>query len=248
MKKLLIVLGVLLGLGLVGIAVMSLFLGNIVAAGVNTFGPKVTQTKVKLTSATISPLTGNGALHGLVVGNPAGWSKNNLCSLGKIHLSVAPFSLLGDHIVLNEVFIDEPEFNYETKFVSSNIADLLKNIEAVTGGKNTPSAVTKSGTPIKFEVKKFRLQHGWVRLGVGPAAIKLPMPPIELNDLGTAEGGISPDQIVFAVMKSVTGSIVGATTAAAGKIGSTAGAAAVEGAKKTVDGIKNLFGGDKKKP
>jgi hypothetical protein len=33
-----------------------------------------------------------------------------------------------------------------------------------------------------------------------------------------------------------------------GDVGKTGGAAAVDGAKKAVDGIKGLFGGDKKKP
>ncbi len=245
MKKILVIGGIIVGLGIVGVIVTSFFLGNIVTAGVNNFAPKLTQTKVVLTSASISPLSGRGTLSGLVVGNPQGWSEANLCSLGQIHLDVQPFSILGDHIVVNEISIEAPEFNYETKIVSSNVADLLKNIEQLTGGKDSPQATTKSGKPIKFEVKKFRLQNGWVRLGVGPAAMKLPMPPIALDNLGTTEGGITPDQLVLAVMKSVTSSVVGATTGAALKIGGTTGAAAAEGAKQAVEGIKGLFGGKK---
>jgi hypothetical protein len=227
---------------------MSFFLGNIVTAGVNSFGPKITQTKVVLGSASISPLSGGGTLSNLVVGNPKGWSDADLCSLGKIHVSVQPFSILGDHIIVNDISIEAPEFNYETKVVASNVGDLLKTISDLSGGKDAPQATTKSGKPIKFEVKHFHLQNGWVRLGVGPAAMRLPMPPIELTDLGTTEGGITPDQLVFAVMKSVTGSVVSATTAAAGKIGGTAGAAAAEGMKNVGGAIKGLFGGDKKKP
>ena len=248
MKKLLVIGGILVGLGIIALAVGTFYLGNIVTAGVNTFAPKITQTNVTLASARISPLNGSGTLSGLVVGNPKGWSDTPLCSLGKVHLDVAPFSILGDHVIVNEIVIEAPEFNYETKVIASNVGDLLKNIEQLTGGKDAPQATAKNGKPIKFEVKHFRLQNGWVRLGVGPAAIKLPMPPIELNDLGTKEGGITPDQLVFAVMKNVTGGIVSATTAAVGKIGSTTGAAAAEGAKKAVEGIKGLFGGDKKKP
>jgi hypothetical protein len=247
MKKLLVIGGIVVGLGVVAVVVLTFFLGGIVTAGVNNFAPKLTQTKVTLARATISPLTGSGTLHHLVVGNPKGWSENDLCSLGKIHVRVQPFSILGDHIVVNEVLIDTPEFNYETKLVASNVADLLKNIEAATGGGKdaAPQATTKSGRPIKFEVKKFRLENGWVRLGVGPAAMKLPMPPIALDDLGTKEGGITPDQLVFAVMRSVTSSVVTATTQAAGKIGGTAGAAAAEGVKKTGEALKGLFGGKK---
>lgn len=247
MKKLLYISGGLLVVALVAFVALQFFLGSVVTTAVNNFAPKLTQTTVVLNSAKISPLSGAGTLSGLVVGNPKGWSDANLCSLGQVHVDVAPFSILGDHIIVNEITIEAPEFNYETKIVASNVADLLKNIEAAMGGgKNaTPQATTKSGQPIKFEVKKFRLANGKVRLGVGAAAMTLPMPPIELNDLGTKEGGITPDQLVFAVMKSVTSSVVSATAQAAGQIGSTGGAAAVEQAKKAVDGIKGLFGGKK---
>jgi len=245
MKKLLVIGGILAALAVIGFVATASFLGSVVTAGVNRFGPKITQTKVVLTSASISPLSGTGTLNGLIVGNPKGWSDADVCSLGKIHLDVAPFSILGDHIVINEISLEAPEFNYETKLVASNINDLLKNIEQVTGAKDAPQATAKSGKPIKFEVKKFRLQNGTVRLGVGPAAIKLPMPPIALDDLGTKEGGITPDQLVFAVMRSVTGSVVSATAQAAGKLGGTAGAAAAEGVKSAGEAIKGLFGGKK---
>jgi hypothetical protein len=46
-------------------------------------------------------------------------------------------------------------------------------------------------------------------------------------------------------MKSVTSSVVTATARAAGDIGKTGGAAAAEGAKRAVEGIKGLFGGKK---
>lgn len=247
MKKLLYIAGGLLVVALIAFVALEFFLGHIVTAGVNSFAPKLTQTKVVLDGATISPLTGSGTLRGLVVGNPAGWSDGNICSLGKIHVSIAPMSLLGDHIYINEISIEAPEFNYETKIIASNVGDLLKNIEAAMGGgKNAaPAATTTGGKPIKIAVKKFRLEGGKVRLGAAGTGITLPMPPIELNDLGTQEGGITPDQLAFAVMKSVTSSIVSATVKAAGQIGTTGGAATVEGAKKAVEGIKGLFGGKK---
>ena len=248
MKKLLIIAGLVVGLAVVGVIALSFFLGNIVTAGVNSIAPKLTQTKVTLASARISPLNGSGTLSGLVVGNPKGWSENNICALGKIHIDIAPFSVLGDHIVINEIAIDAPEFNYETKIIASNVGDLLRNIEAAAGGGKgsaTAEPTTKSGKPIKFEVKKFTLANGKVRLGLGGAGAALPMPAITLTDLGTKEGGITPDQLALAVMKSVTGSIVSATASAVGEIGKTGGASAAESVKKAGDAIKGLFGGKK---
>jgi hypothetical protein len=158
---------------------------------------------------------------------------------------VQPFSIFGDHIVINEIIIDQPEFLYETKVISSNIKSLLKNIEEFTGrGGEEPE--TESGEPIKFIVKKFRLTNGKAKLGVGVGALPVPLPPISMDDLGVKEGGITPDQVVGAVMTNVLGGIVSATGKAALKAGGTVGAGAADAAgsavKKTGDGIKKLFG------
>ncbi len=230
MKKILLIGAVAVIVIYVG---LMFFLGSIVKSGVNTVGPKLTKTKVELAGATISPLTGSGTLTGLVVGNPKGWSDSDAFRLGKVHIAVAPFSIFGDHIVINEIIIDGPEFLYETKIVASNIKDLLKNIQEFSGGSD-PNAQTKSGKPIKFVVKKFRLTNGVARLGVGAAALPVPLPPISMDDLGVKEGGITPDQLAGAVMQNVLSGIVAGTGEALKKVGSTSGAAAAEG-------LKNLF-------
>lgn len=246
-KKTMIVLSGVVVVSLIAYIGLSFFLGSIVKAGVSTFAPKLTQTTVELSGARISPLTGSGTLSGLAVGNPKGWSDRNAFYLGKIHVEVQPFSIFGNHIVIEEIMIDQPEFVYETKIVSSNIKDLLNNIEAFTNnGRAEAKPVTEGGEPIKFIVKKFRLTNGTAKLGAGPAAIPVPLPTISLDDLGVKENGITPDQLAGAVMKSVLGDIVSATGKAALKAGGTIGAGAANTAgdavKKTGEGIKKLFG------
>ena len=248
MKKLLLVLG--LGGLIVVIAAyigVAYFLGSIVKAGVNNFGPKLTQTKVELAGAHLSPLTGSGTLSGLSVGNPPGWSEGDAFTLGQVHVDVEPMSIFGDHVVINEISIDAPVFNYETKIVSSNIKDLLRNIEQFTGGGQTPT--TKEGKPIKFVVKKFRLTNAKATLGVGVAALPVPLPPVSLDNLGVAEGGITADQLAGALMQNVLGSIVTGTAHALTQVGGTAGAASLEktkeAAKQAGEAIKGLFKKDK---
>jgi uncharacterized protein involved in outer membrane biogenesis len=241
-KKLIIIGGALAALAVIAFFTLQVFLGSIVKTAVNNFAPKITGTKVTLDSASISPLSGAGTLTGLSVGNPTGWSAERAFYLGKVHVDVAPFSILGDHIVVNEIIIDQPEFTYETKIVASNIGDLMKSIEAATGSKDQAAQPTaKNGQPVKFEVRKFSLRNAKVTLGVGPAALTMPLPPLELTDLGTKDGGITPDQLVFAVMKNVSGSIVTASTKAIGQAGATAGAAAGNAVKNAGEAVKGLF-------
>jgi hypothetical protein len=229
-----------------GYFVVAYALDSIVKAGVNGFGPKLTQTKVVLAGANLSPLTGSGTLNGLTVGNPKGWSEGNAFYLGKVHVDVEPMSVFGDHVVINEITIDQPEFAYETKIISSNIKDLLKNIEQFTGSGGQP-AETKEGKPIKFVVKKFRMTNAKATLGAAGAALPVPLPPVSLDDVGVTEGGITADQLAGVLMKNVLSSIVSGTANALGKVGSTSGASAVEktkeAAKKAGESIKKLFDG-----
>jgi hypothetical protein len=224
----------------------SVFVGSIVKAGVDRFAPSITQTPVRLDGASLSPLSGSGTLSGLFIGNPKGWSGDKALFFKKIHIKVVPKSLFSDCIVLSDVSVDGPDFVYETRFVASNIGELLKNIQGSSGGSAPADRpVSKQGKPLRFIVQHFSLTHGKVTVGIGPTAITLPMPPLTLNDVGTREGGISPAELSLALMRSVTGGIVTATTSAAEKIGSTMGAAAGNSAKSAGEALKGLFGGNK---
>ena len=216
---------------LVGYVGLDFFLGSIVKGGVNRFGPSITQTRVELAGAQISPVSGSGTLTGLFVGNPAGWNSDKAFYFAKIQLAVDPSSILGDHVVVKEISIDGPEFVYETKVVSSNIGDLLKNIDGGSSNSSSKQATASNGKPMKFEVKHFVVQNGRVTVGVGAKAVTLPMPRIELTDLGTKEGGITSDQLALAIMRNLSASVVSATTGAAAQIGSTMGAAASSAVK-----------------
>lgn len=225
---------------------MQYFLGGIVKTAVNKVGPGITQTKVELQGANISPLSGVGTLTGLSVGNPAGWSPTDAFRLGKVHVDLEPFSLMKDHIVINELIIEQPEFFYETKLVASNINDLLKNIEKSIGGKEA-QPTTAEGKPIKLVVKKLVLKDGRVSIGAAGQAVTIPLPPIDMTDIGVAEGGVTPAQMGVAIMRHITPTIVAASMQALSRAGGTSGAAAVEGARQVGEAIKGLFGGEKKK-
>ena len=61
--------------------------------------------------------------------------------------------------------------------------------------------------------------------------------------MGTAEGGITANQLAFAVMRRMPAGVVTTTTKAMGQVGETMGAAVGDKAKKALDGLKGLFKG-----
>ena len=246
-KALLYGTGVIVFLLLVVYITLQFFLGSIVKAGVEKFGPGITQTKVELTSATLSPLSGQGTLTGLSVANPAGWPAGNAFYLGRIHIAMKPFSVFGDHIIIDEITIDQPQFTYDTKIVSSNINDLLKNIEQSMGAqKGGIQPKAKNGRPLKLEVKKFVLTNGKVTVGLAGNAITMPMPTVNMTDIGTAEGGVTPAGLAYAVMRNVTASVVAASANALQKMGGTSGATGAQEATQALDALKGLFSSPKK--
>lgn len=241
MKILLIIGGVLLAFAIGAYLVLAHNLDTIVVNGVNTYGPKLTQTKVELVSARLSPLSGLGTLTGLTVGNPAGWSDGRAFYLGQVHLDLEPRSLLSDPIVINEILIDQPEFNYETKIVSSNIQDLLKNIEGATrSGDGGQQPVAKDGKPRKFIVKKFRFTNGKARVEVGANVLNVNLPPISLDDLGVAEDGITVGQMSGILMHKVLGSVAEGTANAL-KSGDLTADKLKDVAKGARDTLKKMF-------
>jgi hypothetical protein len=99
-----------------------------------------------------------------------------------------------------------------------------------------------AGATKKFIVRSFRLENAKATVGVGAAAITVPLPPLTLTDLGAAQGGITADQLATAVLKQVLAQIGVAAGEAALKAGSqmldggkSGGEAAGEAAKSTLN-------------
>lgn len=241
MKKLLKILAVLFLLGVIATVVVGFFfLGPIVTKTVNTVGPKVTGTKVELDSTRVSPLTGGATLAGLFVGNPEGWTGDKAFYLGEVRASMKPTSLLGDHVIVNEVFVDGPEFVYERRLLGgSNIDALLKQIEENTGGGATPPTTTEPDgevkKPIKFAIKSFRLQNAKMTLIAGGRTVTLPLPPLTITDLGVAEGGITADQVAAKVLKQVLRQMAPLAIETVKDIGAGALSGGKEGAKEALN-------------
>jgi hypothetical protein len=243
MKILKTVLVVGLVVGLAAYAVLALCLDSLLVKGVNNYGPQFTQTKVTLKSASLSPLSGSGQLTGLVVGNPAGWSERDAMSLGRVQFDIEPMSVFGDTVVINELSIDAPEFNYETKIIASNLKDILANIEKVTGSKKEDRSETGPGK--KFILKKFRLTNGKATVGLGPKAVSVTFPDVGIDDIGVPEGGITADQLSGVLLKKVLASIVSGASEALGVFDPARASITTEqlkdAAKNAGDALKKMF-------
>ena len=98
-KKILIGLAIgVFAVVVIVVIVVGFFLGDVVKAGMETIGPKVTQTTLTVGSVHVGILTGSGGVKDLVLGNPDGYKSPSAISVGKAAVSVAPFSVLSDRM------------------------------------------------------------------------------------------------------------------------------------------------------
>jgi hypothetical protein len=208
MKKLIGILVVLLLIGVAAVFVLSKTAGKIIRKGVVTLGPEIAQVNIELESVDISFIDGSGVLKGFKVHNPEGYSGDHAFYADHLELDIAPMSVLSDKIVIEEIRIIGPDIQFEQKMKTSNLNQILKNVQDYMGPaeqQEETSAATK-----KLEIKHFIMQEAKVGVGVGTKPISLTISSIELNNLGSGEEGVTAGEVVGVLLTEVTSQVIAA--------------------------------------
>ena len=222
-KKLKTALLVLAALLAIVLLVVWLNLNAIVKAGIEQMGPKLTGCRITVESVNLSPLTGAGTIRGLVVSNPEGYSAENALSLGEVRVKVTLGSLASDRIVVEDVYVEAPEIRYELGLGESNIGKIQKNLEASAQAPKEPEPA-KAGK--KVQIDHVLVKDGKIRLGaklLGGNAVPIPLPDVEMKDIGKDSGGVSMAQAVSAFFGRLAGGIGDAVKKGAGSVTGTIG-------------------------
>ena len=196
-----------------------------IKSGVETYGPRVTQTPVTLEDVQLSILSGSGMLKGLHVGNPEGYKSENIFALGQIDLKVNTRSVFSDKIIIDHIIIKRPAMSYEKKLTTSNLKKLLENIEQFTGPSSEPEAETaeeeKAGTKKQVIIKKLLIEDGTIYVGALGIGQTVPLPRIEMENIGEDGNEMTMPEVIDLVLSKVLQSI-GPAIASAGELGGAA--------------------------
>ena len=270
-RKLKIVLSVCVALAVlvvVGLVVVYASLGSIIKTGVETVGPKATKAPVTVEKIDLALLSGRVEIQGIVVGNPEGFKTDSAFRLGSVRVRFDPRSVLTNTIHVKEVLIEAPQVTYEMSLKGSNVARIKKNVDEFAG-KVLPAGDGEEEAPPppppepaeggkKVIIDSVRVFDGKISLSataLGGNALPVPLPDIQLKDIGKESDGASIGDATSEVFDAVLGGIKGAVAGAGDllkKSGETltgsakdVGKAAQEGAAGVVKGVKGLFGKDK---
>ena len=241
-------------LALLAVAAVFLSLNTLVKKGVETAGPQLTKSEVKLASARLSPFSGSGQLSGLVIGNPEGFKTPTAIKVGELKVVVDIASFNSDVIIIKSLRLQNPEITYDGGLTGdNNISKLLDNVKAATGGSSQAGTTTTGASAgKKFIVQDVIIEGAKLNAhlsGVVNKEITLPLPPIHLQNLGSRGNGLLigevVQQIITPLLANITESMgkeaVNLGKEAAGNILNGAGKEAGKTFDKAGDAIKGLF-------
>lgn len=227
-----------------GVIVLTLSLDSLVKKGVETVGPKITLTDMKLDGASISLLSGSGSLKGFLLGNPEGYKTPSAIQFGEASLGVQPMSVLSDKIHVTHVRVIAPEITFEGALGSkNNLNKIMENVEATTGGgqpadkgaEKPKSEPAPGGASKKLQVDDILISGAKVNVtltALGGRKLSLIIPDIHLTNLGSGPEGITAGELTKLVMKNINTETYKAVEKAVADFG-----------KQTLDAVKDVTKG-----
>jgi hypothetical protein len=247
MKRIAIGFAALIVILVIGVLVLYSSLGALITKGVNTAGPEITQTNVKLDKTEIDATSGKGSMQGLLIGNPAGFKTESAFKMDAIEIILDTDSITSDTIIINKIDIQAPEVTYELGGSGSNIDALQKNVDAFVKKYAGAPESKEEKSPAKGNGTKMVIDHVYVKGGkvnisatlLGGKSMTVPLPDIHLKDIGKKKKGASPGEVVQSIIGALNKAILKAVAPLnLDKIGDAAG--------KVVDTTKDVVKGTAK--
>jgi hypothetical protein len=259
---------IFVGIGVVVVIVIAVLifgisrLGPIIKTAVNTYGPKMTKTEVRVQDVGVSLLSGQAKLKDFYLGNPKGFKSAKAMSVKAVYVDVDEKSITGDRVIIDRVEVTSPEINYEKVPGTDNFQTILTNVKKTARSKPSSSKTTtpKEEGGKKFVIRDFIVTNGKVTMDMsvpGGSSISgsASLPDIHLKNVGEKSGGATVEEVFTIVLAELHDKIISpAVTSTLNKevnkqlekYRSRAGIKAEETKKeveKTVeDTVKGLFG------
>ena len=179
-------------------------LDTLVASVIEQQGSRLTGTAVEVDGVEISLRDGRGAIRGLRVANPEGFSRRDAFALGEIVLQLDLASITQPPYRLEEVTIRAPEALYELDArARSNLQAILDRVKARSAGAEPEPE--PAGEPSELRIDRFHFADGVVVVDAearGVASQRLKLPPLTRQKLAGRPAEIG-GQLLEAYLQSV---------------------------------------------
>ena len=183
----LIVIAALAALGL------SFTMDSIIESNIESTTGKMLDTSVEVNNVSVSILDGTGTIDGITIHNPEGFSDKPALELQQISLTLDPYSILSDTVVVKRVEIEDPQVYYEQKVSGSNLDALSGNL-----GRGSTSSVN-------MVIDYLLVQDGSVTLSTeigGKKSVQASFDRFELEGIGR-QGSNTMDETMRQVLEPI---------------------------------------------
>ncbi len=223
-------------------------LDPLVKSAIESYGSRITGTRVEVDSVSISPRSGEGTIRGFKVANPEGFSDGTAFELEQFTVAIDLASLSGEPIIIKQVLVSGPRVNLEANAEGKTNMDVIgKHAKSASSGgpADTSGDSSKHDTPAKrMRIDQFTLQQGAViadLAAVGAERYEAKLPALYLENLGGSSGG-TPAEIGKEITTALSHSVskVAAKEGAGAFIDRHLKGAPAETAKGLIEGIIDL--------
>ncbi len=192
-----IILGLVAAVIAVCVVVFGLVLQNldaIIKQVIEDVGSEVVGTPVSVANVKFTLKEGRGEIYGLRIGNPPGYSSSGAFEMDMVAVQVAPGSLAGPVIIINEVSVDGARLTAEQKGASTNLTELANGMKPASEEPAPPP----SGDPVdvRLAMEQFAFVNSEASVKTEQFGDKtLKLPAIRLSNIGDPETGLTPEQL-----------------------------------------------------
>ena len=202
-KKVTLVVGAFGFLALIAIFLVWTNLGRIAKGVIEYYGPTILGVPVRVSSVALSPLSGRGEIHNLLIGNPSGYSVDHLMRLRKAGVEVDLKSLRTNVIHIQALYIDGADLVWEGDLSNSNFLQVQKHAAAF------PHTESKNGSEKKIVIDRVVIINTKATAQLkGFLGAEIPFPNIEMSHLGTPEKGLAAGEVVNQIFAKLSSEII----------------------------------------
>ena len=210
MIKKVIISFVLVVLLIAGVGVF--YFDSIVKNGIEVVGSRLLGTSVTVNSESLSPLNSSGTIRGLSIENPQGFNSDYAIQLDELSVNLNASSVFSDVVEIESVRVVQPQITYETRITNDNIRALIANLSSdSTGEAENGASVAQSEAGKRIIIRRLTLVDPQLNLVAAIVTAPIPLPDIELNDIGAEDDSTTVADALQLVMSTLSSTILSAS-------------------------------------
>ena len=210
MIKKVIISFVLVVLLIAGVGVF--YFDSIVKNGIEVVGSRLLGTSVTVNSVSLSPLNSSGTIRGLSIENPQGFNSGYAIQLDELSVNLNASSVFSDVVEIESVRVVQPQITYETRITNDNIRALIANLSSdSTGEAENGASVAQSEAGKRIIIRRLTLVDPQLNLVAAIVTAPIPLPDIELNDIGAEDDSTTVADALQLVMSTLSSTILSAS-------------------------------------